>query len=138
MKKAIACLLFTAAFISVSAASKLAHAARFAEGAIITFEETVIDFGNVTEGSEQLRTFKFTNTGTAPLIISSIKGQCGCTTISDSWPKEAIAPGGTGEFQVKYDTKSRVGQFDKKIVITSNATVPVTEVRIKGNVTAAQ
>ncbi len=137
MKKAIACLLFVAAFISVKA-QDLSSAAKAVEGAVITFEESVIDFGNIVEGSEQLRTFKFTNTGTAPLIISSIKGQCGCTTISDSWPKEAIAPGASGEFQVKYDTKSRVGQFDKKIVITSNASVPVTEVHIKGNVTAAQ
>lgn len=136
MKKAIVCLLFAAAFISAGATQKLAYAAKFVDGAIITFEQTIIDFGNVVEGSEQIRTFKFTNTGTSPLIISSIKGQCGCTTISDSWPKEAIAPGGTGEFQVKYDTKSRVGQFDKKIVITSNATVPVTEVRIKGCVVA--
>lgn len=137
MKKAIACLLFVAVFISAKA-QDLSTGAKAVEGAVITFEALVIDFGNVVEGSEQLRTFKFTNTGTAPLVISSIKGQCGCTTISDSWPKEAIAPGGTGEFQVKYDTKSRVGQFDKKIVITSNATVPVTEVRIKGNVTAAE
>ena len=137
MKKAIACLLFVAVFISVKA-QDLSSAAKAVEGAVITFEESVIDFGNVVEGSEQVRTFKFTNSGTAPLIISSIKGQCGCTTISDSWPKEAIAPGASGEFQVKYDTKSRVGQFDKKIVITSNASVPVTEVRIKGNVTAAQ
>lgn len=137
MKKAIACLLFVAAFISVKA-QDLSSAAQAVEGAVITFEESVIDFGNVAEGTKPIRTFKFTNTGTAPLIISSIKGQCGCTTIADSWPKEAIAPGGTGEFQVSYDTDSRVGQFDKKIVITSNATVPVTEVRIKGNVTAAQ
>ena len=137
MKKANACLLFVAVFIGVKA-QDLSTGAKAVEGAVLTFEALVIDFGNVVEGSEQLRTFKFTNTGTAPLVISSIKGQCGCTTISDSWPKEAIAPGGTGEFQVKYDTKSRVGQFDKKIVITSNATVPVTEVRIKGNVMAAE
>lgn len=130
-------LLFVAAFVSVKA-QDLSMAAKSIDGAIITFESSVVDFGNVVEGSEQIRTFKFTNTGTAALIISSIKGQCGCTTINDSWPKEPIEPGGSGEFQVKYDTKSRVGQFDKKIIITSNATTPVVEVRIKGNVTAAQ
>jgi hypothetical protein len=135
MKKSIVLLLFIAAFGSANARN-IASAAKSIEGAIITFESTVIDFGNVIEGSEQVRTFKFTNTGTSPLIISSIKGQCGCTTISESWPKDPIAPGASGEFQVKYDTKSRVGQFDKKIVVTSNATTPVMEVRIKGNVTA--
>lgn len=138
MKKAIALLLIVAAVTGLRA-QDLAPAAKALEGAVITFEATVIDFGNVVEGTEQVRTFKFTNTGTSPLIISSIKGQCGCTTIADSWPKGPIAPGATGEFQVKYDTNSRVGQFDKKIIVTSNdATEPVKEVRIKGNVTAAQ
>lgn len=137
MKKAIACLLFAAVFISVKA-QDLSKAAKAVEGAVITFETSVIDFGNVEEGTKPIRTFKFTNTGTAPLVISSIKGQCGCTTIADSWPKEAIAPGGTGEFQVSYDTNARVGQFDKKIIITSNANTPVMEVRIKGNVTAKE
>ena len=135
MRNSIVLLLLIAAFGSANARS-ISSAAESIEGAVITFESTVIDFGNVVEGSEQVRTFKFTNTGTSPLIISSIKGQCGCTTISDSWPKDAIAPGASGEFQVKYDTKSRVGQFDKKIIVTSNATTPVLEVRIKGNVTA--
>ena len=137
MKKVIALLLFATVFVGVRA-QELAPASKAVAGAAITFEATVVDFGNVVEGSDQVRTFKFTNTGDAPLIISSIKGQCGCTTISDSWPKEPIAPGATGEFQVKYDTNSRVGQFDKKIIITSNSTPAVTEVHIKGNVTAKE
>ena len=137
MKKAIALVLLVAAFAGLRA-QELASAAKAVEGgARLTFEATVVDFGNVVEGSAPVRTFKFTNTGSAPLIISSIKGQCGCTTIADSWPKGPIAPGASGEFQVKYDTNSRVGQFDKKIIITSNdEAAPVQEVHIKGNVTA--
>ena len=131
MKKFIALLFLTVSFSVYAQAPNT-------DGAVITFEKDVVDFGTVTQGSEQVRTFNFTNTGTAPLIISSIKGQCGCTTISDSWPKEAIAPGGTGSFQVTYDTKRGVGKFDKKIIITSNATNPVTEVRITGEVVAGQ
>jgi Protein of unknown function (DUF1573) len=131
MKKAIAFLLivFTALQMQAQGAA--------AEGPKITFETEVIDFGNVAQGSEQIRTFKFTNTGNAPLIISSIKGQCGCTSIPDSWPKDPIPPGGTGTFQVKYDTTVRVGMFDKKIIITSNAVNGVAEVKIKGNVLPA-
>jgi hypothetical protein len=131
MKKAIALLLvvFTALQMQAQGAA--------VEGPKITFETEVIDFGNVAQGSEQIRTFKFTNTGNAPLIISSIKGQCGCTSIPDSWPKDPIPPGGTGTFQVKYDTTVRVGMFDKKIIITSNAVNGVAEVKIKGNVLPA-
>lgn len=128
MKKVIALLLLAVAGFSINAQ------AQPADGAIITFESEVIDFGSVVQGTEQIRTFKFTNTGTTPLIISSIKGQCGCTSIPDSWPKEPIPPGGTGSFQVKYDTSVRVGMFDKKIIVTSNAVNSVVEVKIKGNV----
>ncbi|MCK6638643.1 MAG: DUF1573 domain-containing protein [Bacteroidia bacterium] len=131
MKKAIAILLTLFATLQMSAQGAPA------EGPKITFEADVIDFGNVAQGSEQIRTFKFTNTGTAPLVIQSIKGQCGCTSIPDSWPKDPIPPGGTGTFQVKYDTTVRVGMFDKKIIITSNAVNGVTEVKIKGNVLPA-
>lgn len=128
MKKTIAFILLFAATLSVNAQ------ATAIDGPVITFETEVIDFGTVVQGTEQIRTFKFTNTGNAPLIITSIKGQCGCTSIPDSWPKDPIPPGGTGTFQVKYDTTVRVGMFDKKIIITSNAITPTVEVKIKGNV----
>lgn len=128
MKKTIAFILLFAATLSVYAQ------ATATDGPVITFETEVIDFGTVVQGTEQIRTFKFTNTGNAPLIITSIKGQCGCTSIPDSWPKDPIPPGGTGTFQVKYDTTVRVGMFDKKIIITSNAITPTVEVKIKGNV----
>jgi hypothetical protein len=107
---------------------------------VITFQTEVIDFGNVAQGSEAIRTFTFTNTGKSPLIISSIKGACGCTTFPESWPKDPIPPGGTATFKVKYDTSIRVGMFDKKIMVASNASNSVggvVEVKIKGNVIPA-
>jgi len=128
MKKLIAVVLFAVALNVQAQAPTVA-----VTGPAITFEKDMIDFGTVAKGSDQVRTFTFTNTGDAPLVISSIKGQCGCTTIPD-WPKEPIAPGGTGSFQVKYDTNRGPGQFDKKIIITSNAVAPTMEVRIMGNV----
>lgn len=131
MKKVIVFVLVLIASLSINAQAQVAS------GAVITFENEVIDYGSVNQGTEQIRTFKFTNTGTSPLIISSIKGQCGCTSIPDSWPKGPIPPGGTGTFQVKYDTSVRIGMFDKKIIVTSNAVTPVMEVKIKGNVLAS-
>jgi hypothetical protein len=105
--------------------------------AVISFTTTEIDFGNVTQGSEAIREFTFTNTGKSPLVISSIKGACGCTTFPESWPKEPIPPGGTASFKVKYDTSNRVGMFDKKIMVfcnASNAMNGFVEVKIKGTV----
>jgi hypothetical protein len=103
---------------------------------IITFDSDKIDFGSVTQYSDQVRVFTFTNTGSSPLTITNIKGQCGCTTASD-WPKDPIPPGGKGTFKVKYDTSIRVGMFDKQIMIYSNAATPVMTVTIKGNVVPA-
>jgi len=109
-------------------------------GPVITFQEEVVDYGTISQGSEAVRVFTFTNTGNEPLMITSIKGQCGCTSIGDSWNKQPIPPGGTGTFTVKYDTSIRVGQFEKKIMVYSNAVngnAGIVEVRVKGNVLPA-
>lgn len=106
-------------------------------GPAITFESELIDMGNIRQGSNAVCEFKFTNTGTAPLIILSVKGQCGCTTFPESWPKEPIAPGAKASFKVKYDTSVRVGQFDKKILVQTNASEALLEVKIKGVVLPA-
>jgi hypothetical protein len=93
--------------------------------------------GNIRQGSNAVSEFVFTNTGKAALIIISVKGQCGCTTFPESWPKEPIAPGAKASFKVKYDTSVRVGQFEKKIMIQTNASDTPVEVKIKGNVLPA-
>jgi hypothetical protein len=64
-------------------------------------------------------------------LISEVKGQCGCTTLPDGWPKEPIKPGASGTIKVKYDTQ-RTGAFDKKVTITSNARTTNKQVTIKG------
>jgi hypothetical protein len=104
---------------------------------VISFEQTEINFGSIVYGAEAIRVFTFTNTGKSPLIITSIKGQCGCTSILDGIPKEPIPPGGTASFRVKYDTTNRPGMFDKKITVTSNASNAIVDVKIKGNVVPA-
>ena len=51
-----------------------------------------------------------------------------------SYPKDPIAPGGTGKIEVRYDT-NRVGAIAKTIMVTSNATdTPNVALRIKGKV----
>lgn len=126
----------------VSASMRLSAQAPAADpnAAMITFNAEVIDFGSVTQGSEAIREFTFTNTGKSPLVITSIKGACGCTTFPDNWPKEPIPPGGTASFKVKYDTANRVGMFDKKIMVFCNAANAANgfyEVKIKGIVAPA-
>lgn len=97
----------------------------------IEFKSETIDYGEIAKGSDGVRVFEFTNTGTAPLVISDVKSSCGCTIPKK--PDAPIMPGKTGEIQVKYDTK-RVGPIRKAITVTSNADTPTKVLKIKGNV----
>ncbi|MFD2551849.1 DUF1573 domain-containing protein [Bizionia sediminis] len=97
----------------------------------IEFKETTIDYGVIEKGADGLRVFEFTNTGTAPLIISDVKSTCGCTVPEK--PKGPIAPGETGKIAVKYDT-NRVMPIRKTITVLSNAETPTVALKIKGNV----
>ncbi|NND12227.1 MAG: DUF1573 domain-containing protein [Flavobacteriaceae bacterium] len=97
----------------------------------IEFKTDVIDYGTIEKGADGLRTFEFTNTGDAPLIISKVSSTCGCTVPKK--PEGPIMPGETGEIQVKYDTK-RVMPIRKTITVLSNAETPTVALKIKGNV----
>ncbi|MBO6879026.1 MULTISPECIES: DUF1573 domain-containing protein [Winogradskyella] len=95
----------------------------------IEFKTDVIDYGTIEKGADGVRTFEFTNTGNAPLIISSVKSTCGCTVPKK--PKGPIMPGETGEIEVKYDT-NRVNPIRKTITVISNAETPTVALKIKG------
>lgn len=82
------------------------------------FETVDINYGEIAKGSEPNREFVFTNTGTAPLIITKSQGSCGCTI--PTTPTEPIMPGAKGRIPVRYDTQ-RVGQFTKNVTLTTNA-----------------
>lgn len=102
----------------------------------IKFAQTEMDYGNIEKGADGVRVFKFTNTGTAPLIIQDAKGSCGCTV--PTYPKEPIMPGQSGEISVKYDTQ-RVGGFTKHVTLTTNAQNESTSVLvIKGEVKSTE
>lgn len=96
----------------------------------ITFENEIIDYGNINKGADGHKVFKFTNTGDQPLIVKSVKPSCGCT-VAD-YPKTPIAPGESGEIKVGYNTDI-VSAFNKTITVYSNAVDAERKViRIKG------
>lgn len=96
------------------------------------FEESSYDFGSITEGDVVEHIFKFTNTGEAPLIIQSASASCGCTV--PNYPREPIAPGETGEIQVKFDSSNKPGIQNKTVSITANTDPSITRLTIKSNV----
>ena len=104
-------------------------------GPVFEFENKVIDYGEIAANSDGNRVFKFKNVGKSPLIISNVKGSCGCTVPTK--PEEPIMPGETGEIKVKYAT-NRIGPFSKTVTITSNAYESTVVLKIKGRVLEQQ
>jgi hypothetical protein len=122
--------LFTLLFVSLLSLNIYAQEA----AAKIEFRDETVDYGKIENGSNGVRTFVFTNTGNAPLVITNVKSSCGCTVPKK--PTAPIAPGKKGEIEVKYDTK-RTGFIRKTITVTSNATNVkngVSYLKIKGEV----
>ena len=104
-------------------------------GPEISFEKDIHDFGTLEVNGDATTEFKFTNTGTEPLIISNARGSCGCTV--PEWPRKPIAPGESESIKVKYDSK-RIGPINKSVTITSNAeNEPSKVLRIKGKINSA-
>ncbi len=89
----------------------------FATAQTITFDKTTFDYGVVKNGANGDRSFTVTNTGSQPLIISSVKASCGCTT--PKFSKDPILPGKSAKIEVGYNTKIN-GAFNKMIEVYSN------------------
>ena len=101
----------------------------------IAFEETVFNFDTIMQNGNAEHVFRFTNAGTAPLLITSAFSSCGC--VVPEWPKEPIAPKASGSVRVKYNT-GKTGPFTKVIVVKSNdVETPKTVLRINGVVVEA-
>jgi len=87
------------------------------EGAQMTFETTVVDYGAVKRGSDGARKFTFTNTGQQPVVVSNVRSTCGCTV--PSYPQNPVMPGESQEIEVKYDT-NRMGRINKFVTVMTN------------------
>jgi Protein of unknown function (DUF1573) len=100
---------------------------------VIEFETVDHDFGTVKEGNKATFTYKFKNTGQAPLIIQSAQPSCGCTV--PKWSQEPIPVGGTGFVAAEFDTNGKPGINNKTITVTANTWPKVTTLRFKAMVT---
>lgn len=96
------------------------------------FEKDEIDFGTIEQGESTTHEFKFTNTGSEPLIISKAEGSCGCTV--PIFPKEPIMKNQTATIKVTFNSTGKFGIQDKTVTITSNAKQNPMIIHIKGTV----
>ncbi len=95
--------------------------------------DSVYDFGKVAEGENVEFSYRFKNTGAAPLIVSNVSASCGCTVPEK--PEAPIKPGETGFIKVKFNSQGRPGAAHKTVTVTSNATPAFPELLLKGEVT---
>lgn len=101
----------------------------------ISFSEMEHDFGVLNEGDSPEHIFKFTNSGSEPLVLEKCKGSCGCTV--PTCPKEPIPPGGTGEILVRFNSKNKKNKQTKKVTVTANTQPVQTILTIKADVIPA-
>lgn len=81
-------------------------------------KDNTIDYGTTTKKKDNgIRTFEFTNTGDAPLIITNVLSTCGCTVPTK--PEAPIMPGKIGKIEIKYNMAP--GPIRKTITVESNA-----------------
>lgn len=91
------------------------------KAAEIRFENETHNFGTFSSESPVVKcTFKFTNTGDAPLVIHQAIASCGCTV--PTFTKTPIRPGDSGTIEVTYNGSGKaIGHFKKVITVRSNA-----------------
>lgn len=100
--------------------------------AYLKLKQPKYDFGTVEQGKVVKIEYEFSNSGTQPLIISTIEVTCGCT-VAD-FPRHPIKPGDTGIILLTFNTKEKYGYQDRVSKIISNATNSPTKIRFKGTV----
>ncbi len=97
--------------------------------AVIEWQNSTIDFGEITFEKPVAVEFLFKNPGMVPLIITKVESSCGCT-VAD-YPKQPIISGGEGKIVVTYDSKTE-GYFSKTITVYSNTEEGLTQLHVEG------
>ena len=112
---------------------KVTGATKAENYAEIKFDTLRYNFGKFSKNDPIVKcSFRFKNTGTAPLVIHQAFASCGCTV--PTFTKEPIKPGEKGVIEVTYNgTDKFPGHFQKTITVRSNAVSEVTRLIIEGD-----
>ena len=97
----------------------------------IEWNKELHDFGEIPHNKPVSCSFILTNTGDEPLILTYVKGACGCTTTHYS--KEPVLPGKSTTIKATFDAK-RPGVFHKSVRVETNRDVPRISLEFKGTV----
>lgn len=101
---------------------------------IVKFDKEVHDFGKIKQGVPVHCEFYFTNISRTPVTVSTATASCGCTTPVK--PEQPIMAGKKDKIEAGYNA-ANAGFFEKTIFITFDGTSGPKELKIKGEVVAA-
>ncbi|MBL8759808.1 MAG: DUF1573 domain-containing protein [Phycisphaerae bacterium] len=106
-----------------------------AKSGTLVFEQDAVDLGTVIQNEVKQARIKFKNTGAFPVKFQNVKKDCGCTeakikidgTDKIGEPAEhdqntwiEVPAGGSGELEITYDPKGKVGAQSKRITVTTD------------------
>jgi|GEM_PF-1951316 len=97
----------------------------------LEFNNNVIDFGELMEGSTAKESISFQNVGDQPVQIEKISST-GHVNV-ERYPKNAVQPNSKNEIVVSYNT-DKIGPIRRTLTIYSNAENSFISIKIKGNV----
>ena len=97
----------------------------------LQWKKTTIDLGELEKNKPAPATFVFNNTGKEPVIITSVKASCGCTT--SKYTKEPVKPGRKGEVTVTYNAR-KAGVFHKTVRVNIQGIKEPIVLHVKGKV----
>lgn len=135
MRTAIIILLAIAtSALTYGQANEVPDKAGETSGPQLSWEKSNYDFGEVKAGERVEYTYKFLNTGNAPLMITNVTTQCGCTA-PKGWPRDPIPPGSRGEITLVFDSTGKFGRVNKVATVMSNAiNKEGTQILLSGNI----
>ena len=122
-------------FVLIVAGLAFSQNSLMASGPAIKFTLERIDLGTIfsDEVPEFRQNIEFTNTGNAPLILTSVRACCGTQVLS--WPQEPVNPGQKGVIQINFRLSPRPQRVSRTVTVTSNdPNQPTTIYRIVGQI----
>ncbi len=130
MKPLIFLFIFIA--LSLTAKGQKEQIQKPLSDANIQFTEKQHDFGDIKQGETVSWKFKFSNSGTEPLMLLNVQTTCGCT--ASEWPKTPIPPGDSAAVSVRFNTAKKTGRQNKIITVYTNGRKPEEKLKIVANI----
>ena len=102
---------------------------------VMAFDSTARTMGKIAEGVQVEKVYGFVNKGKSDLVITDVRGSCGCTVAKD-WPRMPVAPGERGAITVSFNSEGRPGMQHKTITVVANTDPPTSVLTLSGEVVA--